>query len=125
MGRESMEMNLTGGLHNQIQQASVVLEAESNYQETAATENAASVQSVIIYTRPSPIIQVKKTTGPDKYYADQFKVYKTGQLLYINSLDTDPAHGQLAVTIANVQKVAYADTERNAATYPSINNEFT
>jgi outer membrane protein TolC len=57
----------------------------------------------------------------EKYYTDQFKVYKAGQLLYIELLDAltqlTNARLQLAVTIANVQ-VAYADTERNAATYP-------
>ena len=57
----------------------------------------------------------------EKYYADQNKVYKAGQLLYIELLDAltqlTNARLQVAITIANVQ-VAYADIERNAATYP-------
>jgi outer membrane protein TolC len=60
----------------------------------------------------------------EKYYADQMKVYKAGQLLYIELLDALTqlinARLQLAVTIANVQ-VAYTEIERNTATYP-INN---
>lgn len=63
----------------------------------------------------------KQLALADKYYTDQFKVYKAGQLLYIELLDAltqlTNARLQLAVTIANVQ-VAYADTERHAATYP-------
>jgi outer membrane protein TolC len=122
----SLEMNLfAGGLHkSRIQQATAgKQEAESNFQETSSRLKMQLVQSVNnLHTAVSDYQNAKKQlTLAEKYYADQFKVYKAGQLLYIELLDAltqlTNARLQLAVTIANVQ-VAYADTERNAATYP-------
>jgi len=122
----SLEMNLfAGGLHkSRIQQATVgKQEAESNYQETSSQLKMQLVQSVNnLHTALSDYENAKKQLAlAEKYYNDQFKVYKAGQLLYIELLDAltqlTNARLQLAVTIANVQ-VAYADTERNAATYP-------
>ncbi len=56
-----------------------------------------------------------------KYYADQFKAYKEGQLLYIELIDAQNqltiADLQLSVAFANVQ-IAKAETERNLTTYP-------
>jgi outer membrane protein TolC len=122
----SLEMNLfAGGLHkSRIQQAAVgKQQAESNYQETSSQLRMQLVQSVNnLHTALSDYQNAKNQLAlAEKYYADQFKVYKAGQLLYIELLDAltqlTNARLQLAVTIANVQ-VAYADTERNAATYP-------
>jgi len=122
----SLEMNLfAGGLHkSRIQQAAVgKQEAESNYQETSSQMKMQLVQSVNnLNTALSDYQNAKNQLAlAEKYYADQFKVYKAGQLLYIELLDAltqlTNARLQLAVTIANVQ-VAYTDTERNAATYP-------
>jgi outer membrane protein TolC len=119
-------MNLfAGGLHkSRIQQAAVgKQEAESNYEETSSQLKMQLVQSVNnLHTALSDYQNTKKQLAlADKYYADQFKVYKAGQLLYIELLDAltqlTNARLQLAVAIANVQ-VAYADAERNAATYP-------
>ena len=122
----SLEMNLfAGGLHkSRIQQATAgKQEAESNYQETSSQLQMQLVQSVNnLHTALSDYQNAKNQLAlAEKYYTDQFKVYKAGQLLYIELLDAltqlTNARLQVAVTIANVQ-VAYADTERNAATYP-------
>jgi outer membrane protein TolC len=122
----SLEMDLfAGGLHrSRIQQAIVgKQEAESNYQETSSQLKMQLVQSVNnLHTALSDYQNAKTQLSlAEKYYADQFKVYKAGQLLYIELLDAltqlTNARLQVAVTIANVQ-VAFADAERNAATYP-------
>jgi len=122
----NLEMNLfAGGLHKaRIQQANVGrLAAESSYKETSAQMKMQLLQSVNnLHTAISDYHNAKtQLLLAEKYYADQNKVYKAGQLLYIELLDAltqlTNARLQLAVTIANMQ-VAYADTERNAATYP-------
>jgi len=57
----------------------------------------------------------------EKYYTDQLKAYKEGQLLYIELIDAQnqltTAQLQLSLAFANVQ-IARAETERNLATYP-------
>jgi outer membrane protein TolC len=122
----SLEMNLfAGGLHkSRIQQASVSQQAaETSYKETSSQMQMQLVQSVNnLHSAISDYYNAKTQLRlAEKYYADQNKVYKAGQLLYIELLDAltqlTNARLQVAVTIANVQ-VAYADTERNAATYP-------
>jgi len=122
----SLEMNLfAGGLHkSRIQQATAgKQEAESNYQETSSQLKMQLVQSINnLHTAISDYQNAKNQLAlAEKYYSDQFKVYKAGQLLYIELLDAltqlTNARLQVSVTISNVQ-VAYADTERNAATYP-------
>jgi outer membrane protein TolC len=122
----NLEMNLfAGGLHKyRIQQANIGRqEAESNYKETAAQMQMQLLQSVNnLHTAISDYHNAKTQLSlSEKYYTDQNKVYKAGQLLYIELLDAltqlTNARLQVAVTIANVQ-VAYADAERNAATYP-------
>jgi len=122
----NLQMDLfAGGLHKaRIQQATAgKQEAESNYLEISSQLKMQLVQSVNnLHTAVSDYQNAKTQLSlAEKYYADQFKVYKAGQLLYIELLDAltqlTNARLQLAVTIANVQ-VAYADTERNAATYP-------
>lgn len=59
-----------------------------------------------------------------KYYNDQLKIYKEGQLLYIEIVDAlnqlTNARLQESITLAQVQ-VAAASIERNNASYP-INN---
>lgn len=61
----------------------------------------------------------------EKYYRDQFKVYKEGQLLYIELLDAQNqltnARLQLLQAWAQVQ-IAQADIERAQAAYPLQNN---
>ncbi|HEY2649475.1 MAG TPA: TolC family protein [Puia sp.] len=122
----SLEMNLfAGGMHKaRIQQASVDKEhAEASYNETAAQMQMQMVQSTNnLQTAISDYRNAKtQLTLAEKYYSDQLKVYKAGQLLYIELLDAltqlTNARLQLAISIANVQ-VAYADTERSAASYP-------
>lgn len=122
----NLEMNLfAGGLHkSRIQQASVSKQAaETSYKETSSQMQMQLVQSVNnLHTAISDYYNAKTQLSlTEKYYSDQNKVYKAGQLLYIELLDAltqlTNARLQVAVTIANVQ-VAYADTERNAATYP-------
>jgi outer membrane protein TolC len=122
----NLEMNLfAGGLHKyRIQQANVgKLAAESSYKESSAQMQMQLVQSVNnLHTAISDYYNAKTQLSlAEKYYTDQNKVYRAGQLLYIELLDAltqlTNARLQLAVTIANMQ-VAYADTERNAATYP-------
>jgi len=60
-----------------------------------------------------------------KYYNDQLKVYKEGQLLYIELIDAlnqlTTAKLQESITLANVH-IAVAAIERNKASYP-INNK--
>ncbi len=57
----------------------------------------------------------------EKYYNDQLKAYKEGQLLYIELIDAQnqltTAQLQLSLAFANVQ-IAKAETERDLATYP-------
>jgi outer membrane protein TolC len=57
----------------------------------------------------------------EKYFTDQMKAYKEGQLLYIELLDAQnqltTAQLQLSLAFANVE-IAKAETERNLATYP-------
>jgi len=74
------------------------------------------------FTTDDEVMMSFKTTGIiSKIFVKEGDAIKKGQLLYIELLDAltqlTNARLQLAVTIANVQ-VAYADTERNAATYP-------
>ncbi|RPD42841.1 TolC family protein [Chitinophaga barathri] len=61
----------------------------------------------------------------EKYYRDQFKVYKEGQLLYIELLDAQNqltnARLQLLQAWAQVQ-ISQADIERAQATYPLQHN---
>lgn len=61
----------------------------------------------------------------EKYYNDQVKVYKEGQLLYIELLDAlnqlTNARIQLSITRANVL-TTLADLERTRATYPINTN---
>jgi outer membrane protein TolC len=61
----------------------------------------------------------------EKYYRDQFKVYKEGQLLYIELLDAQnqltQARLQLLQAWAQVQ-ISRADIERAQATYPLTEN---
>ena len=122
----NLEMNLfAGGLHKyRIQQANVGRQAaENSYKETASQMQMQLLQSVNnLQTAISDYHNAKTQLSlAEKYYTDQNKVYKAGQLLYIELLDAltqlTNARLQVAVTIANMQ-VAYADTERNAATYP-------
>lgn len=122
----NLEMNLfAGGLHKyRIQQANVGKQAaENSYQETSSQMQMQLLQSVNNLQTAISDYQNAKTqlSLAEKYYTDQNKVYKAGQLLYIELLDAltqlTNARLQVAVTIANMQ-VAYADTERNAATYP-------
>jgi len=57
----------------------------------------------------------------EKYYGDQFKAYKEGELLYIELLDAQnqltTAQLQVSLLYANVQ-IAKADIERSLATFP-------
>jgi outer membrane protein TolC len=122
----SLDMNLfAGGLHKyRIQQANVGKQAaETSYKETSSQMQMQLLQSVNnLRTAISDYHNAKTQLAlAEKYYSDQNKVYKAGQLLYIELLDAltqlTNARLQVAVTIANMQ-VAYADAERNAATYP-------
>lgn len=122
----NLEMNLfAGGMHKyRIQQANVGKQAaETSYKETSSQMQMQLLQSVNnLRTAISDYHNAKTQLFlAEKYYTDQNKVYKAGQLLYIELLDAltqlTNARLQVAVTIANMQ-VAYADAERNAATYP-------
>jgi outer membrane protein TolC len=63
----------------------------------------------------------KQTILSERYYNDQFKIYKEGQLLYIELVDAQneltKARLQLATTEADIQ-IAIAELERNQAAYP-------
>jgi outer membrane protein TolC len=122
----NLEMNLfAGGLHKyRKQQASIGIQtAETSYKETSSQMQMQMLQSVNnLRTAISDYQNAKiQLSLSEKYYSDQSKIYKAGQLLYIELLDAltqlTNARLQVAVTIANMQ-VAYADAERNAATYP-------
>jgi outer membrane protein TolC len=122
----NLEMNLfAGGLHKyRKQQASIGIQtAETSYKETSAQMQMQMLQSVNnLRTAISDYQNARMQLSlSEKYYSDQSKVYKAGQLLYIELLDAltqlTNARLQVAVTIANMQ-VAYADAERNAAAYP-------
>jgi outer membrane protein TolC len=122
----NLEMNLfSGGLHKyKIQQANLGKQAaEISYKETSSQMQMQLLQSVNnLRTTISDYHNARTQLSlAEKYYADQNKVYKAGQLLYIELLDAltqlTNARLQMAVTIANMQ-VAYAEAERNAATYP-------
>lgn len=78
--------------------------AENNYRTAVANFNSAREQLRL----------------SEKYYTDQSKVYKAGQLLYIELLDAQNqltnARLQLSVAFANVQ-TTIADIERAKASY--------
>jgi outer membrane protein TolC len=80
-------------------------QSENNYNTSVANYQSAKTQLVLA----------------EKYYSDQVKIYKEGQLLYIELLDAlnqlTNSQIQLAVTKANVL-TSLAELERNQATYP-------
>ena len=104
------DVNMLKAQYNQTDQALQLQmeQSRNNYNTAISAFNTARTQ----------------LTLAEKYYTDQLRVYKEGQLLYIELLDalnqlTD-ARLNLAVARANVL-TAIAETERNTATYP-INN---
>ena len=80
-------------------------QAQNNYNTALANYNSAQ----------------KQATLANKYYTDQLKVYKEGQLLYIELVDAlnqnTGAQLQLSLAQANVLN-ALAEIERNRASYP-------
>jgi outer membrane protein TolC len=80
-------------------------QAQNNYNTAQANYNSAK----------------KQATLANKYYTDQLKVYKEGQLLYIELVDAlnqnTGAQLQLSLAQAGVLS-ALADIERNQASYP-------
>ncbi len=82
-----------------------LVQARNNYQSAYSSYTNAQTQ----------------LTLAQKYYQDQLKVYKGGQLLYIELLDAQNeltgAQLQLSISLAAVQ-IAQADIERCTASYP-------
>jgi outer membrane protein TolC len=125
----SLQWNLfAGGQHKyRVQQASLGMESMiSQYKETFNTFQLQLVQS--LNNQQTALSDYKNAQTQlalsEKYYEDQFKLYKAGELLYLELLDAltqlTNARLQVAVTLANV-KVAGAETERNEASYPIQN----
>lgn len=80
-------------------------QAQNNYNTALANYNSAQ----------------KQATLANKYYTDQLKVYKEGQLLYIELVDAlnQETGAQLQLSLAQAGVLsALADIERNQASYP-------
>lgn len=125
-GGLSLEWDLFAGNRNhyKVKQAELDLqqaqirysEAENNFR--LQEQLAANKLNTSLVNYKSVVAQVALA---ERYYNDQFKVYKEGQLLYIELVDarnqwTD-AQLQLAMATAQIQ-IARAELERSQASYP-------
>lgn len=64
---------------------------------------------------------IARLSFADKYYNDQFKAYKAGQLLYIELVDAQDQLTGARLQMAQAQadlRIALAELERDQATYP-------
>lgn len=101
------DIKATQSQEAQLQQ-SMQMQLEQAYNQfSAAFSNCRSVQHQVALA--------------ERYYRDQLKLYKEGQLIYVELLDAQNqlinAQLQLGVAIANT-RIALAEIERNAAQYP-------
>ena len=118
-----------GGQHRyKTQQALADVHAiEAQYSETEKALQLQLSQSLNNYNTAVANYQSARSQLQlaNKYYSDQFKVYKEGQLLYIELVDAlnqlTNTQVQLSIAKATVQ-TALAEIERNQATYPINNN---
>lgn len=108
--------------HKAQQAALDVRSAEAAYQETYSTLQLGLTTAQNNYHTAVATYQNAQTQLglSEKYYRDQLKVYKAGQLLYLELLDAQnqltSACLQVAVAFAGVQ-TSIADIELQAATY--------
>ena len=100
-----------------------VASLQAQYSQTEQALQLQTEQSLNNYNTALSNYNSAKTqlTLANKYYNDQLKVYKEGQLLYIELLDAlnqlTNSELQLSLAQANVLTAA-ADIERNQAAYP-------
>ncbi|PSL46215.1 outer membrane protein TolC [Chitinophaga niastensis] len=113
---------------NKIKQANVDLQSISN--ESSKTEDALRLQLYQAVNNYNTAVKDFHTAQSqlsfaERYYRDQLKIYKEGQLLYIELLDAQnqltQARLQTVVAQASVQ-TAYAAVERAQASYKIDNN---
>lgn len=85
-----------------------LLQAYNNYRSAKAACNSA----------------IAALSFSDKYYKDQLKAYRAGQLLYLELIDAQNQLTNARLTMADTQaelQIAIAEIERNQATYPIQN----
>jgi outer membrane protein TolC len=125
-GGISLQWDLFAGNKNnyKIKQASIdVAAAQSRYSDAEKAYRLQETQSKNNLNTAITNYQsaLKQTALSERYYNDQFKIYKEGQLLYIELVDAQNqltiARLQLTATEAEIQ-IAIAELERNQATYP-------
>jgi outer membrane protein TolC len=125
-GGVSLSWDLFAGNKNnlRIKQAETDIQSsQAKYQETQKSFQFLEEQSRNnLNTAFTNYISAQKQTAlSERYYNDQFKIYKEGQLLYIELVDAQneltKARLQLATTEADIQ-IAIAELERNQAAYP-------
>jgi len=122
----SLEWDLfAGGQHRyKAKQAAVDLRsAQSGYNETMQSLQLQLEQSINNYHSAAATYQSAgaQLGFAEKYFTDQSKAYREGQLLYVELLDAENqltnARLQLAQAYAGVQ-ISLAQLERDEATYP-------
>ena len=122
----SLEWDLfAGGQHHyRARQADYdIKSAQAGYDQTEQVLEMQLTQARNDYASAVAVYRSARTqaTLAEKYYHDQLKAYKEGQLLYIELLDAQrqltDARLQVAQAVAGVQ-IAAAGLERDQATYP-------
>lgn len=117
-----------GKNHYKTQQAQQDIKAvKAQYSETELALKLQLEQVINNFNTATANFQAAQTQLQlaQKYYTDQLKMYKAGQLLYLELIDAQNqltnAQLQRAVAFANVQ-IAQAGIERTIASYPLQNN---
>ncbi|PZF70812.1 TolC family protein [Taibaiella soli] len=117
-----------GRNHYKTQQATQDVKAvKAQYSETEQALKLQLEQVINNFNTATANFQAAQTQLQlaQKYYTDQLKMYKAGQLLYLELIDAQNqltnAQLQRAVAFANVQ-IAQAGIERTIASYPLQNN---
>lgn len=126
LGGLNLQWDLFAGNRNnlRIKQAETdILNAEAAYNET---ERAFAMQSEQVKNNLNTAVINHRSAATqvalsERYYDDQFKVYKEGQLLYIELVDAqnEMTNARLRLSVAEAAiQIALAEEERSQAAYP-------
>lgn len=127
----NLQWNLFNGGRRKYRAAQANVNLQSNnakLDETTQSLQLQLTQACNNYTAAKAAYQSAQAevNFANKYYNDQLKAYRAGQLLYLELVDAQDqltsARLQLAETRANVQ-IAMAELERDQATYPTHNTK--
>ncbi len=125
-GGLSLEWDLFAGGRNRFKARQAELATQTARIRYDETERAFQLQEQQAYTRLNTASANYKSAQTqvalaERYYNDQFKVYKEGQLLYIELVDAQnqltSARLQLSVAMSEIG-IAAAELERSQASYP-------